>query len=76
MTHVQINTTGPIVLPGDMAVVDGYEGQIFNAREYKEDASLISLDNEYSNSFKAAMPQTWSFASGTTQFTTAKDRVG
>lgn len=39
---------GPVVLPGGMAVVHGY----------------LSLDNEYTNSFKKALPNTWSVATG------------
>ena len=55
---------GPVVLPGGMAVVHGYEGQLFAAREYKHDIGLLSLDNEYTNSFKKALPNTWSVATG------------
>jgi len=55
---------GPVVLPGGMAVVHGYEGQLFTAREYKHDIDLLSLDNEYTNSFKKALPRTWSVGGG------------
>ena len=47
-----------------MAVVHGYEGQLFTAREYKHDIDLLSLDNEYTNSFKKALPRTWSVGGG------------
>ena len=67
--------SGPVVLPGDVAVVNGYEGQLFTAREYKEDASLFSLNNEYSNSFRNSLPRTWAFAAEETQYLNKKSGV-
>lgn len=67
--------SGPVVLPGDMAIVNGYEGQLFTAREYKEDISLLSLDNQYSNSFRDALPHTWSFGRDATQYFNNKNGI-
>jgi hypothetical protein len=44
-------------------VVNGYQGQVFEAREYKEDYNLMlsPSENEHVNSFKDALPRTASF---------------
>lgn len=66
---------GPVILPGGMAVVNGYEGQLFTAREYKEDFSLFPLNNEYSTSFKNSLPKTWSFGIKNTRFSNPRSDV-
>ncbi|KAL3800611.1 hypothetical protein HJC23_006073 [Cyclotella cryptica] len=68
---------GPVVLPGGMAVVNGYQGQLFEAREYKEDYNLMFFpyDNEYVNSYKKAIPPTWSHATKGTRYSNMKSNV-
>ena len=69
------HSSGPVVLPGEMAVVNGYEGQLFTAREYKEDFSLFPLNTEHSISFKSSLPRTWSFGTENTRFSNSRSGV-
>jgi hypothetical protein len=60
-----------------MAVVNGYQGQLFVAREYKEDYNLMFSphENEYVKSFKNGMPLTWSHATKRTRYPNKKSKV-
>jgi hypothetical protein len=67
---------GPVVLPGQMAVVDGRQGQMFLAREYKEVAPMNAMADDAHrhswNSFKSVLPPTLSFLPQQTRYETNK----
>mmetsp|Transcript_44842 Transcript_44842/g.95443 ORF Transcript_44842/g.95443 Transcript_44842/m.95443 type:complete len:530 (-) Transcript_44842:89-1678(-) len=69
---------GPIVLPGQMAVVEGRQGQMFVAREYREVLPMHAMAGEDDGddvqhswkSFKSVLPPTLSFLPERTRYTT------
>ena len=77
---------GPIVLPGQMAVINGLQGHMFYAREYKEVvfSSLNSYDEGEDNfdallwknagveSFRKSLPATLSFLPNQSRYTNSK----
>lgn len=75
-SNTAVYPNGPIVLPGQMAVVEGRQGQLFTAREYKEDGIISSIDalsNPVLESFKNVIPSTWSFSNKQTRYTTKNE---
>ncbi|KAL7461149.1 hypothetical protein ACHAXS_001577 [Conticribra weissflogii] len=71
---------GPVVLPGQIAIVAGRQGHLFFAREYREDAVFEThyLDSEelrwnqfgVQETIKNVIPPTWSFGQRETRFET------
>jgi len=63
-SNTAVYPNGPMVMPGQMAVVNGLMGQVFLAREYKEMAPLDAMNLEDTaswESFKSELPTTLSF---------------
>ena len=63
-SNTAVYPNGPIVMPGQMAVVNGRMGQVFLAREYKEMTPLEAMhkdDTASWQSFKSQLPSTLSF---------------
>ena len=77
-SNTAIYPHGPIVLPGQMAIVDGRQGQTFIAREYKEISPMDAMtdsngQHEHSwKSFKSVLPSTLSFLPEQTRYETNK----
>ena len=71
---------GPIVLPGQTAVVEGLQGQLFVAREYREvmpaeamlAAAVDGADGHSWESFKRALPSTLSYLPEQARYRTGK----
>ncbi len=71
-SNTSVYPHGPIVLPGQMAVINGVQGHVFSAREYKEvvlslnpteEDDTVSWENAGVASFKNNLPRTLSFLS-------------
>jgi len=65
--NTAVYPNGPIVLPGQTAVVEGRQGQMFVAREYKEMLPMHAMagndgDGHSWKSFKSILPSTISFS--------------
>lgn len=78
--NTAVYPNGPIVLPGQLAVVEGRQGQMFIAREYKEvtpmdamaDATVDGQHHHSWSSFKSVLPSTLSFLPQQTRYETNK----
>ena len=78
-SNTAVYPDGPIVLPNTFAVVEGLQGQLFFAREYKELLPMdAAMNEEYStswNSFKDVLPSTLSFLPHQSRYETNKGVV-
>jgi len=72
---------GPIVVPGQIAVVNGLQGQMFIAREYKEVLPMHAMNSDDDEddsvghswkSFKSVLPSTLSFLPEQSRYMTNK----
>lgn len=87
-TNTAVHPHGPIVLPGQMAVINGVQGHIFYAREYhemvfssfnptaaEENDDSISWKNAGVESFKKSLPRTLSILSHQSRYETTNGGV-
>ncbi|KAL7533882.1 hypothetical protein ACHAXR_008047 [Thalassiosira sp. AJA248-18] len=78
--NTAVYPNGPIVLPGQLAVVEGRQGQLFIAREYKEVTPMDAMADDTADgnhhhswsSFKSVLPSTLSFLPQQTRYETNK----
>ena len=84
-SNTAVYPNGPIVLPGQMAVINGLQGHMFYAREYKEvvfsslngyddgeDIDALLWKNAGVESFRKSLPPTLSFLPNQSRYTSSK----